>query len=362
MLDHGRSLRISLMITTISTVLDPERTAPGTGSKRYDTLQRRNPSRTNARNIGARPAAPTTTLDAPPPRITSADDRHEEGDWSIDADSPGIDALQLFLSQMREIPLLSASEEIALAKRIEAGDSRAKDRMVQSNLRLVVSIAKPYQGQGLGLLDLIQEGVIGLIRAVERFDWRRGHKFSTYATWWIRQAVQRGLADSGRTIRLPIHAVERERSVLRVERELEQRLGHRPSDEQIATHASLRPSWVATVRASARVVASLDRPIGDDRDTTLGEVIEIADDTPTAYDNLAAAQRADAVARAIARLPERDQRVMQLRYGMDGESPHSGADTARSLEMSPDAVRRTEARALRNLASDSELTPFQDAA
>ncbi len=352
------------MITaTISTVLDPERTALGVGSKRYDTPQRRNPSRTNARNIGARPAAPATTLEGPPPRpIAPEDDPRDDADWTVDADGPGIDALQLFLGQMREIPLLAASEEIALAKRIEAGDSRAKDRMIQSNLRLVVSIAKPYQGQGLSLLDLIQEGVIGLIRAVERFDWRRGHKFSTYATWWIRQAVQRGLADSGRTIRLPIHAVERERSVLRVERELEQRLGHRPSDEQIATHASLRPSWVATVRASARVVASLDRPIGDDRDTTLGEVIEIADDTPTAYDNLADTQRADAIARAIARLPERDQRVMQLRYGMDGESPHSGADTARSLDISPDAVRRTEARALRNLASDNELTTFQDAA
>jgi RNA polymerase primary sigma factor len=306
-----------------------------------------------------RPArAPATAPEPPAPR----DEEVKEGDWGLDSDSPGIDALQLFLGQMREIPLLSAGEEIALAKRIEAGDPAAKERMIQSNLRLVVSIAKPYQGQGLSLLDLIQEGVIGLIRAVERFDWRRGHKFSTYATWWIRQAVQRGLADSGRTIRLPIHAVERERSVLRVERELEQRLGRRPSDDQIATHASLRPAWVATVRDSARVVASLDRAIGDDRDTTLGDVIEIPDGTPTAYDNLEASQRAEAIARAIARLPERDQRVMMLRYGMNGEQPHSGADTARCLEISPDAVRRTEARALRNLASDSALTTFRDAA
>ncbi len=285
----------------------------------------------------------------------------EDVDWGVDADSPGIDALQLFLSQMRAIPLLTASEEIALAKRIEAGDRRAKERMVQSNLRLVVSIAKPYQGQGLSLLDLIQDGVLGLIRAVERFDWRRGHKFSTYATWWIRQAVQRGLADAGRTIRLPIHAVERERAVMRVERELEQRLGRRPTDEQVAEQTSLRPSWVASVRESARVVASLDRPIGDDRDTTLGDVVEIADDTLTPFDDLALAQRAEAIARAFDRLPERDKRVMQLRYGISGEVPHSGADTARAMEISPDAVRRTEARALRTLANDAELANFQDA-
>jgi len=286
----------------------------------------------------------------------------EDLDWGVDADSPGIDALQLFLGQMRAIPLLTASEEIALAKRIEAGDGLAKERMVQSNLRLVVSIAKPYQGQGLGLLDLIQDGVLGLIRAVERFDWRRGHKFSTYATWWIRQAVQRGLADAGRTIRLPIHAVERERAVTRVEREYEQRLGRRPTNEQIAEQTSLRPSWVASVRESARVVASLDRPIGDDRDTTLGDIVEIPDDTPMPFDDIAAAQRAEAIAHALDRLPERDRRVMQLRYGMAGEVPHSGADTARAMQISPDAVRRTEARALRTLANDAELANFQDAA
>jgi RNA polymerase primary sigma factor len=300
--------------------------------------------------------APAQTAPVPPGASEN------DVDWSGDADSPGIDALQLFLGQMRAVPLLSASEETALAKQIEAGDARAKERMVQSNLRLVVSIAKPYQGQGLSLLDLIQDGVLGLIRAVERFDWRRGHKFSTYATWWIRQAVQRGLADAGRTIRLPIHAVERERAVTRVERELEQRLGKRPTDEQIAEETSLRPAWVATVRESARVVASLDRPIGDDRETTLGDVVQITDDTATPFDFIAATQRTEAIAQALERLPERDRRVMQLRYGIDGEIPHSGADTARSMQISPDAVRRTEARALRALANDRGLASFQDAA
>ncbi len=313
--------------------------------------------------------SPSRHAQADPPRgapTRTTPDRpalvEDEVDWVADSDSPGIDALQLFLSQMRAIPLLTAGEEIALAKRIEAGDAAAKERMVQSNLRLVVSIAKPYQGQGLSLLDLIQDGVLGLIRAVERFDWRRGHKFSTYATWWIRQAVQRGLADAGRTIRLPIHAVERERAVMRVERELEQRLGRCPTDEQIAEQTSLRPSWVASVRESARVVASLDRPIGDDRDTTLGDVIEIADDTPTPFDDIAGWQRSAAIAQAFDRLPERDRRVMQLRYGIAGEEPHSGADTARTMQISPDAVRRTEARALRTLAGSSELASFQDAA
>jgi RNA polymerase primary sigma factor len=311
---------------------------------------------------------PRTRSSALPDRATHARSAREaavadnEVDWGVDADSPGIDGLQLFLGQMRAIPLLTAVEEIALAKRIEAGDMQAKERMVQSNLRLVVSIAKPYQGQGLSLLDLIQDGVLGLIRAVERFDWRRGHKFSTYATWWIRQAVQRGLADASRTIRLPIHAVERERAVTRVERELEQRLGHRPTDELIAAQTSLRPSWVASVRESARVVASLDRPIGDDRDTTLGDVVEIADDTTTPFDEMAIAQQSEAIADALDRLPERDRRVMELRYGMAGETPHSGADTARTMQISPDAVRRTEARALRTLASDRALASFQDAA
>jgi len=363
MLADNRSFRVSLMITIAPRKLvDPERYASSTGPIRYESPQRRNGSRTSMRSTSPAPEIGSPPISEISGTIATSDPRHDDVDWGADSCSPGIDALQLFLSQMRAIPLLCASEEVALAKRIEAGDTRAKERMIQSNLRLVVSIAKPYQGQGLGLLDLVQEGVVGLIRAVERFDWRRGHKFSTYATWWIRQAVQRGLADAGRTIRLPIHAVERERSVLRVERELEQQLGRRPSDEQIAQHPSMRAAWVSMVRASARVVASLDRPIGDDRDTTLGEVMEVADDTPTAFENIASDQRAEAIARAIERLPERDQRVMQLRYGMNGEVPHTGADTARCLAISPDAVRRTEARALRNLARDSELTSFQDVA
>jgi RNA polymerase primary sigma factor len=307
------------------------------------------------------PGAPRPIIarDVAPPLETQSDD---DAAWAADPGDAAIDPLQLFLGQMRSIPLLTAAEEVMLAKRVEAGDASAKRRMIECNLRLVVAIAKPYQGQGLGLLDLIQEGVVGLIRAVERFDWRRGLKFSTYATWWIRQAVQRGLADAGRTIRLPIHAVERERTVTRVERELEQRLGHRPTDPQIADETGMPTSWIAAVRESARVVASLDRPIGEDREATLGEIIDAPDATPTPFEALADGQCAEAISRALERLPERDRRVMQLRYGIDGEVPHSGADTARRLEISPDAVRRTEARALRVLATDRELASFRDAA
>jgi len=349
--NRPRARRLSFMSTT---ALPPAVDVGGT-TPDLDTLWAEIPP-----YVRRTPAPPRVMPGGP--RAPQARPGDDDPDGGLDAESPGIDALQLFLGQMRAIPLLTASEEIALAKRIEAGDAAAKDRMVQSNLRLVVSIAKPYQGQGLSLLDLIQDGVLGLIRAVERFDWRRGHKFSTYATWWIRQAVQRGLADAGRTIRLPIHAVERERAVMRVERELEQRTGRRPSDAAIAEQTSMRESWVASVRDSARVVASLDRPIGDERDTTLGDVVEIPDDTPTPFDDLLRSERSEALALALDRLPERDRRVMQLRYGMAGEIPHSGADTARTMQISPDAVRRTEARALRTLAGDRELASFQDAA
>ena len=304
-----------------------------------------------------RPEPPTSVPHAAP--MSPTDD---DAAWAAEAEATTIDALQLFLSQMRGIPLLTAGQEVALAKRIEAGDQAARDLMVRSNLRLVVAIAKPYQGQGLTLLDLIQEGVVGLIRAVERFDWRRGLKFSTYATWWIRQAVQRGLADAGRTIRLPIHAMERERAVTRVERELEQRLGRQPSDRQVADEAGIPVSWVAGVHENARVVASLDRPVGEDGDATLGDIIDAPDRDPGAFDDLAAGQQAAALSRALKRLPERDRRVMQLRYGIDGPTPHSGADTARAMGISPDAVRRTEARALRALAADRELMGFRDAA
>ena len=185
------------------------------------------------------------------------------------------DALQLFLREAGRHHLLTAAQEVELAKRIERGDGAAKQRMIQSNLRLVVSIAKNYRNQGLPFLDLIQEGTLGLIRAVEKFDWRRGYKFSTYATWWIRQAVQRGVANKSRTIRIPVHIVEREQKIARAERELTLKLERPPTDEEVAKTAKLSLEHVREVRSAARAVASLDKPLGDEGDTAFGDIDDI---------------------------------------------------------------------------------------
>src|SRR6184192_1217021 len=190
------------------------------------------------------------------------------------------DALQLFLNEAGRYKLLTADEEVVLAKRIERGDKAAKDLMINSNLRLVVSIAKRYQGHGLSLLDLIQEGIIGLIRAVEKFDWRRGFKFSTYATWWIRQAVQRGVANKSRTIRIPVHIVEREQKIARAERELMVKLGRPPSDSEVAKRAKLPLKQVREVRQAARAVTSLDKPIGAENEGSFGELVAADQGTP----------------------------------------------------------------------------------
>src|SRR5256712_11904160 len=191
------------------------------------------------------------------------------------------DSLQLFLNEAGRYPLLTAAEEVELAKAIERGDRAAKDRMVNSNLRLVVSIAKKYQGHGLSLLDLIQEGIIGLIRAVEKFDWRRGFKFSTYATWWIRQAVQRGVANKSRTIRIPVPIVEREQKIARAERALMTTLEREPTDEEIAEKSKLSLKHVQEVRAAARAVTSLDRPVGTEGEAAFGDLIAGEDTEPS---------------------------------------------------------------------------------
>src|ERR1044071_8025548 len=227
------------------------------------------------------------------------------------------DALQLFLNEAGRYKLLTADEEVVLAKRIERGDKKAKDLMINSNLRLVVSIAKKYQGHGLSLLDLIQEGIIGLIRAVEKFDWRRGYKFSTYATWWIRQAVQRGVANKAREIRIPVHIVEREQKIARAERELTAKLGRPPTDEEIAGHSKLSLKHVKEVRAAARAVTSLDRPVGSEGDTSFGELIAGEAAEPSEEVHVSLAERA--VRTAVEGLPEREQAVLKLRYGLNGD-------------------------------------------
>jgi RNA polymerase primary sigma factor len=264
------------------------------------------------------------------------------------------DSLQLFLNEAGRYPLLTAAEEVELAKAIERGDKHAKDRMVNSNLRLVVSIAKKYQGHGLSLLDLIQEGIIGLIRAVEKFDWRRGYKFSTYATWWIRQAVQRGVANKSRTIRMPVHIVEREQKIARAERELIVELDRAPTDEEIAARAKLRPKHVKEVRAAARTVASLDKAVGDDSDTAFGDLV--AREAGSVEEEVVVSLGDDALHRAIATLPPREQEVIRLRYGLNGdEDPKSLEEIGRRLGVTRERVRQIETQALSRLLQQREI-------
>jgi RNA polymerase primary sigma factor len=271
------------------------------------------------------------------------------------------DSLQLFLNEAGRYPLLTAAEEVELAKRIERGDKAAKDRMVNSNLRLVVSIAKKYQGHGLTLLDLIQEGIIGLIRAVEKFDWRRGYKFSTYATWWIRQAVQRGVANKSRTIRIPVHIVEREQKIARAERELVLELGRMPTDEEVAEKAKLNVKHVRETRAAARTVASLDKAVGDDSDTSFGDLVAQAGEDVAEEVQVALSE--DALHRAIGSLPEREQEVIRMRYGLDEEmEPKSLEEIGRRMGVTRERVRQIETQALARLAEQREIAALSPAA
>jgi RNA polymerase primary sigma factor len=264
------------------------------------------------------------------------------------------DSLQLFLNEAGRYPLLTAPEEVELAKLIEAGDKRAKDRMVNSNLRLVVSIAKKYQGHGLPLIDLIQEGIIGLIRAVEKFDWRRGYKFSTYATWWIRQAVQRGVANKSRTIRIPVHIVEREQKIARAERELVLKLERAPTDAEVAEVAKLNVKHVRETRAAARTVASLDKAVGDESDTAFGDLV--AHEAGNVEEEVVVALGDNALHRAIATLPPREQEVIKLRYGFDGDQdPKSLEQIGRILGITRERVRQIETQALGRLAEQREI-------
>ena len=275
---------------------------------------------------------------------------------TVDGVDPGTqDSLQLLLADISAHPLLTAAEEVALAKRIERGDIEAKHRMVESNLRLVVSIAKRYRGMGLPLLDMIQEGAIGLDRAAEKFDWRRGHKFSTYATWWIRQAIQRSISNNARTIRIPLHAVERKRKVDIVRQQLESELGRRPTRDEIAAAAGLSPGSVDEVFAMARATVSLNQPFGSDGgdQVELGELV--ADPRAEDIDDeLERDQRHVVLSRALASLPDRERYVLERHYGLTG-APETLQEIGVDLGLTRERVRQLEAHALLTLSRDSSL-------
>jgi len=263
------------------------------------------------------------------------------------------DALQLFLREAGRHALLTAAQEVALAKKIERGDMAAKQLMIQSNLRLVVSIAKNYRNQGLPFLDLIQEGTLGLIRAVEKFDWRRGFKFSTYATWWIRQAVARALADKARTIRMPVHIVERLQKMNRAERTLWTQLGREPTIEEIAEEASLPLQQAHEVRAAARASTSLDQPVGETEDAVFGDFV--AGDGPLPEEQVEISLRSQALKEALQALSDRERQVVVLRYGLTDAEPKTLEEIGRRLGLTRERVRQIELDSLKRLASLREL-------
>jgi RNA polymerase primary sigma factor len=270
------------------------------------------------------------------------------------------DALQLFLNEAARYQLLTAAEEVELAKRIERGDTEAKERMIKSNLRLVVSIAKRYQGHGLSLLDLIQEGVLGLIRAVEKFDWRRGFKFSTYATWWIRQAVQRGVQNRARTIRVPVHVHDLERKAARSERQLATKLGREPTLAEVAEDAKIPIEHLRQAREAARAVTSLDRPIGEEGDAALIDIIPAEGGDPAVEIDVALGD--GALERALGTLPDLERQVVELRFGLGREKALSIQDAAKELGISRERVRRMERTALEHLERTRELQELREAA
>jgi RNA polymerase primary sigma factor len=270
------------------------------------------------------------------------------------------DALGLFLRELRRFPLLTAEEEVDLAKRIERGDRDAHERMVTSNLRLVVSIAKKYRSEELALLDRIQEGVLGLMRGAEKFDWRRGFKFSTYATWWIREAIERAIQNKERTIRVPVHVIERERKIAKSEQRLTDELGREPTDAELAAETSLSVRMIAEARSAARTVTSLDKPVGED-DTSLGDLMPADGGDP--LDELDLNLRREALKHAVAELPDAERELITMRYGIgsEKEEPCPLTEVARRMGLSRNRARAMEARALGQLAQQREVEALSSA-
>jgi RNA polymerase primary sigma factor len=273
---------------------------------------------------------------------------------------PSLDSLRLYLRSIGRVDLLTAEQEVALARRIERGDMIAKQQMIEANLRLVVSIAKSYLGRGLTFLDLIQEGSMGLIRAVEKFDYRRGYKFSTYATWWIRQAVTRAIADKGRTIRIPVHMVEKLNKVVHVERQLVQQLGREPTPDEIASELETTVREVRDVLQMAQQPISLEKPIGEEEESELGDFVE--DQTAESPFELAAERlRRENLRRALAALPQREREVIEMRFGLTGERPYTLEEVGRAFNVTRERIRQIENHTLKKLEALPEAQRLRDA-
>jgi RNA polymerase primary sigma factor len=297
--------------------------------------------------------------------VEITDDCGRAGNEETSYRNPGLaetttEALALFFRDVGRHVLLDREQEVALAKRIERGDLQAKEQLVNANLRLVVANARRYENQGLSLLDLIQEGTLGLIRAAEKFDWRRGFKFSTYATYWIRQAMQRALDSRSRTIRIPGELAQRERKVARAERELWVELAREPTDAELAKRAGISLDQLASVRNASRVVTSLEKPVGEEGETELGDLLAGGERSPE--EEVEITLRTEAVREAVASLPILEREVIRLRYGIDGGEPQPIAAIARRLNLSPTRVRDIESRALARLGERRELAAMGAAA
>ena len=284
------------------------------------------------------------------------DTKRPELDLTVE---PSLDSLRLYLRAIGKVELLTAEQEGTLAKRIERGDMNAKEQMVKANLRLVVSIAKGYLGRGLTFLDLIQEGSLGLIRAVEKFDYRRGYKFSTYATWWIRQAVTRAIADKARTIRIPVHMVEKLNNVVHVERQLVQKLGREPTPDEIATELRCTSREVRDVLRISQLPISLEKPIGEEEDSALGDFVE--DETAESpFESATVIMQREDVWRALNALPERERQVIQMRYGLSGERPYTLEEVGQAFGVTRERIRQIENNTLKRLETLPEAQALRD--
>ena len=261
---------------------------------------------------------------------------------------PSLDSLRLYLREIGKVNLLTADQEVTLAKRIERGDMGAKTAMIEANLRLVVSIAKGYLGRGLSFLDLIQEGSLGLIRAVEKFDYRKGYKFSTYATWWIRQAVTRAIADKARTIRIPVHMVEKLNKVVHIERQLVQRLGREPRPDEIAVELEMTTAEVRDILRMAQHPVSLEKPIGEEEESELGDFVQ-DEQAESPFDTAQVQLRREDIENALASLPARDRKVIELRFGLSGKQPCTLEEVGKAFGVTRERIRQIEAKALKKL-------------